>query len=216
MKSAFAYDPNPAPVSGHAEPPRCLTARGEDWRSAERCVRLKIEHLPALRLAAILKPRSASLPHADGTGPSMREASPDDRRFPRRWADHKTPEAGSRYSCRRAPGRGKPHKPVLVPAASSGAAPLAPRSRRSAARVLTDEGWVKFNAGGRRGDKRCRGLSCARSGHKCRQVIPCSSRHHKFGHRPSSRRCSSQRARPSRVAATSRWSLLSFPRWHSA
>jgi hypothetical protein len=47
-------------------------------------------------------------------------------------------------------------------------------------------------------------------------VIPCSSRQHKSGHRPSCRRSPSRRARPRRVAATSRWSLLSFPRWHSA
>jgi Cupin len=33
---------------GHAQPPRCLTARGEDRRSAEGCVRLKKEDLPAL------------------------------------------------------------------------------------------------------------------------------------------------------------------------
>ena len=45
--------------------------------------------------AAILKPRSAALPHADGTGPRAKDAlaSPDDRRIPRRWADRKTPEA---------------------------------------------------------------------------------------------------------------------------
>jgi hypothetical protein len=49
-----------------------------------------------------------------------------------------------------------------------------------------------------------------------RQVIFCSSRHHKSGHRPSCRKSPSRRARPRRVAATSRWSLLSFPRWHSA
>ena len=43
--------------------------------------------------AAILKPRSAALPHADGTGPRAKRAltSPDDRRIPRRWADRKTP-----------------------------------------------------------------------------------------------------------------------------
>ena len=33
---------------GHAQPPRCPTARGEDRRSAEGCVRLKKEDLPAL------------------------------------------------------------------------------------------------------------------------------------------------------------------------
>src|SRR5262249_47222667 len=59
-------------------------------------------------------------------------------------------------------------------------------------------------------------LLSAISGHNCPQVIPCSSRHHKFDHRPSCRKSSSRRARPSRGVATSRWSLLSFPRWHSA
>ena len=57
----------------------------------------------------------------------------------------------------------------------------------------------------------------ARSGHRCPAVIPCSSRQHKFGHRPSCRgRSSRDRAAClCQSAATSRWSLLSFPRWHS-
>jgi hypothetical protein len=38
---------------------------------------------------------------------------------------------------------------------TSGAAPLIPRHRRSAARVLIDEGWVKSNQGARGGDKWC-------------------------------------------------------------
>ena len=41
----------------------------------------------------------------------------------------------------------------VVPAPSSGAAPLIPRSRRSAARVLMDEGWGESNRGGEGGDK---------------------------------------------------------------
>ena len=50
-----------------------------------------------------------------------------------------------------------------------------------------------------------------------RLVIPCSSRHRKSGHQPSCRRRSSRAPRGLwESAATSRWSLLSFPRWHSA
>ena len=58
-----------------------------------RCARRAASRRPAY--AAILKPRSAALPHADGTGPRAKGAlaSPDDRRIPRRWADRKTPEA---------------------------------------------------------------------------------------------------------------------------
>src|SRR5262249_49532768 len=56
---------------------------------------------------------------------------------------------------------------------------------------------------------------CAISGHTCRGVNPCSSPHCKSDHRPSCIRQSSQAACPCQGAATSRWSLLSFPRWHS-
>ena len=48
-----------------------------------------------------------------------------------------------------------------------------------------------------------------------RQVIPCSSPPRKSGHRPSCRRWSSPAACLSQGEATSKWSLLSFPRWHS-
>ncbi len=41
----------------------------------------------------------------------------------------------------------------LVSAGTSGAAPLIPRGRRSAARVLMDEGWGECNAAARAGDK---------------------------------------------------------------
>ena len=46
------------------------------------------------------------------------------------------------------------------------------------------------------------------SGLSVRQVISCSSRHHRSGHRPSCRKSPSRRARPRRVAATSRCGIL--------
>jgi hypothetical protein len=123
-------------------------------------------------------PKDASvLRRAPSGAPPRRYSSLRPPLTPRRWhrprergltrrppvptavCEAKTPEAGSRYSCRRAPGRGEPLEPVLVPAASSGAAPLAPRYRRSAARVLTDEGWGKLSAATRSGDNFLRSVS---------------------------------------------------------
>jgi len=52
----------------------------------------------------------------------------------------------------------------------------------------------------------------AGGGGRIRHVIPCSSRHHKFGHRPSVEGLLLEGL----VSSTNRWSLLSFPRWHSA
>lgn len=95
---------------GHANPPRCMTARGEDRRSAEGGVRLKEEHLPALHrgdIQAFVHP----LPHADGTGRAKGAGLTRRPPVPTAVCEAKTPEAGSRYSCRRAPGRGKPHSP---------------------------------------------------------------------------------------------------------
>jgi hypothetical protein len=45
------------------------------------------------------------------------------------------------------------HLGRVVPAPSSGAATLIPRGRRSAARVLMDEGWVEYNCRSENGDK---------------------------------------------------------------
>jgi hypothetical protein len=45
----------------HAEPPRCQSARGEDWRSAEGCVRLKKSTFRR-STAAIFKPSSTPYP----------------------------------------------------------------------------------------------------------------------------------------------------------
>jgi hypothetical protein len=52
-------------------------------------------------------------------------------------------------------GRGLATPPVCVPPASSGAASPIPRSRRSAARVLMDEGWAESNRSARSGDNKC-------------------------------------------------------------
>jgi len=57
---------------------------------------------------------------------------------------HRYTDAGSRLAI---------HLGRVVPAPSSGAASLIPRGRRSAARVLMDEGWGEFNAGMGGGDK---------------------------------------------------------------
>ena len=61
----------------------------------------------------------------------------------------RTPEAGP-LACARVR-RGGFRPPSY--ARTSGAAPLIPRSRRSAARVLMDEGWGESNRGGEGGDK---------------------------------------------------------------
>ena len=56
-----------------------------------------------------------------------------------------------RCACARCEGN-RGFRPRL-PRAASGAASLIPRYRRSAARVLTDEGWTHCNAAARAGDK---------------------------------------------------------------
>ena len=61
----------------------------------------------------------------------------------------------------------------LMSAGTSGAATLVPRSRRSAARVLMDEGWVHSNAAKTGGDKFCP-LS-ARSRHLAPSRLPCTA-----------------------------------------
>ena len=71
-------------------------------------------------------------------------------------------------------GRGLATPPVCVPPASSGAASLIPRSRRSAARVLMDEGWSEFNRGARGGDnKRCRVGKAKRAHHRLGGATAC-------------------------------------------
>ena len=87
-------------------------------------------------------PKGASvLRRAPSGAPPRRYSSLRPPLTPRRWhrprergltrrppvptavCEAKTPEAGSRYSCRRAPGRGEPLEPVLVPAASQAPRP---------------------------------------------------------------------------------------------
>ena len=65
-----------------------------------------------------------------------------------------TPEAGP-LPCRAVSGLASPRRGLgpLLSAGTSGAAPLIPRSRRSAARVLMDEGWSHSKRGLGGGDK---------------------------------------------------------------
>jgi hypothetical protein len=71
--------------------------------------------------------------------------------IPPKACGSRTPEAGP-LSCRRGSGLAICLGP-LMSAGTSGAASLIPRYRRSAARVLMDEGWSECNAGQRGGDK---------------------------------------------------------------
>jgi hypothetical protein len=79
------------------------------------------------------------------------DAKPTTPGIPPKACGSRTPEAGP-LSCRRGSGLAICLGP-LVSAGTSGAASQVPRGRRSAARVLMDEGWEQFTSGWRGGDK---------------------------------------------------------------
>ena len=110
---------------------------------------------PLRKLGSLSAPRLCGDIEAPATAyrsKPARDLSPESRRpgaKPGVW--RRTPEVGP-LPCRRGSGLAICLGP-LVSAGTSGAAPLIPRHRRSAARVLMDEGWGECKAASRGGDK---------------------------------------------------------------
>ena len=126
----------PPQKGGRAERRRAASV-AQNWAAIRR---------PAY--AAILQP-SAPLTRAV----PLNQGEADDLRVPPKACGWRTPEAGPLSSRRH---QARAHRAARVRSAgTSGAASLVPRYRRSAARVLMDEGWVEFNAGQRAEDKWC-------------------------------------------------------------
>ncbi len=140
-----------------ASPPisakRCqkTTPLGGGLRGTDRPRPLrKLGSLSAPRLCGdILGPMPCALPLFPPRFESARKMRPGP--YSARRQRVRTPEAGP-LACRRWSGLAICLGP-LVSAGTSGAATPIPRSRRSAARVLMDEGWAECNAASRGGDK---------------------------------------------------------------
>ena len=122
----------------------------EDCGAPRACVRFCKGSLAAPRYGDILGPDATLI---SGAFTSQSEVKDWTRHVPgRAVGERRTPEAGP-LPAGRFPGLLHPKGlgPILS-AGTSGAAPLIPRSRRSAARVLMDEGCMHFTASSSTGD----------------------------------------------------------------